>query len=504
MPSLSERSLESTAKMFVDDEEELFHYLSGPQMAAFFNDYFGFRDTYQGGNAPTRWRYAAGKIASVASSDQLDYFFSIILGFKYMVSTFDCDEIEARERADKAKKQFNRVLISDELEIVGTDGEMKLVVVDSDLIPIGKGSFAEAFRQKSTGRVLKKLMPEVALDARNRHRFKREYEIMKNLSELPKVLRVFDFDEGNCSYTMEAGETTLLKFMSNPLSEQVKISIIKQIVSTMAVIHSRGYIHRDLSPTNIFLLGGQLKIADFGLGKNLNTLSSYQTTNTNNYGQWSYCSPEQLIYLKNGDKRSDVFSLGRIINFVLAGHPTKTNHCLRSLVEKATADDPSKRYQNAAEFLSTISRKLSSLANADRETKLAEKTTQGILDGEVVEWILEMTDEQLCTRIASNPAFANSVAKFAGLDNSNAAFVMDAIDHGMTQVCKTWEDHDVFADIAKSIIISKAPYDIREHACQTLSYIARRINCFHAQHLIEDIIASGIDPMLEDLLNNLV
>ena len=288
MPSLSERSLESIAKMFVGDEGELFHYLSGPQIVSFFNDHFGFRDIYQGGNAPTRWRYAAGKIASVASSGRLDRFFSIVLGFRYMVSTFGCDEIEARERADKARKRFNRVLISDELEIVGTDGEMKLVVLDSDLIPIGKGGFAEVFRQKSTGKVLKKLMPEVALDARNRHRFKREYEIMKDLSELPGVLRVFDYDESNCSYTMEAGETTLLEFMGNPLSEQVKMSIIEQIIGTMAAIHSRGYIHRDLSPTNIFLLGGQLKIADFGLGKNLNTLSSYQTTNTNNYGQWFY------------------------------------------------------------------------------------------------------------------------------------------------------------------------------------------------------------------------
>lgn len=77
-----------------------------------------------------------------------------------MVGTFGCDEIEARERADKARKRFNRVLISDKLEIVGTDGEMKLVVLDSDLIPIGKGGFAEVFRQKSTGKVLKKLMPK--------------------------------------------------------------------------------------------------------------------------------------------------------------------------------------------------------------------------------------------------------------------------------------------------------------------------------------------------------
>lgn len=45
MPSLSERSLESIAKMFVGDEGELFRYLSGPQIVTFFNDHFDFRDT---------------------------------------------------------------------------------------------------------------------------------------------------------------------------------------------------------------------------------------------------------------------------------------------------------------------------------------------------------------------------------------------------------------------------------------------------------------------------
>lgn len=147
---------------------------------------------------------------------------------------------------------------------------------------------------------------------------------------------------------------------------------------------------------------------------------------------------------------------------------------------------------------------MSSIADADRETKLAEKAAREILDGEVAEWILEMTDEQLCSRIASNPAFAKTVVKFTEIDNGNAAFVMNAIDQGMTQACKTWKDHDAFADIAKSIVLSKAPYDIKERACQTLSYVAWRINRFHAQHLIKDIITSGIDPMLEDLLNDSV
>ena len=83
----------------------------------------------------------------------------------------------------------------------------------------------------------------------------------------------------------------------------------------------------------------------------------------------------------------------------------------------------------------------------------------------------------------------------------SGAFVMDAIDQGMIQACKTWGDRDAFADIAEAIVLSKAAFDIKERACQTLSYIAWTVGRFHAQHLIEGMVAAGVDPMLEDLLS---
>ena len=85
--------------------------------------------------------------------------------------------------------------------------------------------------------------------------------------------------------------------------------------------------------------------------------------------------------------------------------------------------------------------------------------------------------------------------------DGSGAFVMDAIDQGMIQACKTWGDHDAFADFAEAIVLSKAAFDIKERACQTLSYIAWTVSRFHAQHLIEGMVAAGVDPMLEDLLS---
>lgn len=71
---------------------------------------------------------------------------------------------------------------------------------------------------------------------------------------------------------------------------------------------------------------------------------------------------------------------------------------------------------------------------------------------------------------------------------------MDAIDQDTIQTCKTWGDHDAFADIAEAIVLSKTAFDIKGCACQTLSYIAWTVGRFHAQHLIEGMVAAGGRP----------
>jgi serine/threonine protein kinase len=94
------------------------------------------------------------------------------------------------------------------------------------------------------------------------------------------------------------------------------------------------------------------------LGKDLSILTSHQSYLTNGFGQFYYCAPEQFMLLKDGDKRSDVFSLGRLINFVMTTIPLTLIIYFRNVTEKATSSNPSFRQADASVLLSYIEKSI--------------------------------------------------------------------------------------------------------------------------------------------------
>lgn len=323
--NLSDTDIRSISEIIVGDAGGFYPYISGPKIVETFNTEFGFNDSYEWGNAPTRWRYAAEKIRFLLSVERADEFFSHMLSHRFMMARCQCGEVKAREKVQSVLEEFKRIVKPSSLDITGTDGNYHLVKTDNDLISLGEGGFAQVYYQKSTGLVVKKLKRDLVVDESSRHRFKREFKIMKSLFDVEGVLNVYDYSREDCSCTMETGDATLSD-RAQDLTDQQKIEVLRELLQTMRIVHSRNIIHRDISPTNIFFVGEKIKVADFGLGKNLETLSSYRTSSTNNFGQYYFCAPEQLIYLKDGDKRSDVYSLGRLITSRVQLSPSAKDH----------------------------------------------------------------------------------------------------------------------------------------------------------------------------------
>jgi WD40 repeat protein len=107
-----------------------------------------------------------------------------------------------------------------------------------------------------------------------------------------------------------------------PLPPREAAGLVRKVAEAVAYAHGHGIIHRDLKPGNVLLdPGGQPKVTDFGLAKNL--AGDSQLTGTGQVmGTPSYMPPEQAEgKFKEIGPAADIYSLGAILYCLLTGRP---------------------------------------------------------------------------------------------------------------------------------------------------------------------------------------
>ena len=489
------------SNVFIGDIENLYSYKNGESLVDFFNKNFGYNDVYKSG-FPSRRTYVADKLYELYTWGLIDKFLNICLSKKYIVSdSMNLTETEALEKQRNILNLFNKNLISKGYQIYEINGQFFMKQIDENMEQIGDGGFANVYLNKTSNLVHKKLKDELAFDTGAVSRFKREYEITKELQDIPNIIKVYDFNDISNEYVMEYCDTNLYRYINdNDISSEEKISITLLILETMNKVHERNIIHRDLSPTNILFSNGTIKIADFGLGKNLNMIHSHKTIYTNMFGQYQYCDPEQYLSLKEGNMQSDVYSLGRIINFIFTKSPLDSNHFFKYICEKATSSDRTYRYSSASEMLQKVKETLEKKSNEKREKILLEKLSKLEYDSEIEEWIYEMDGFDLCKRIISDLRFSGGITKFIRESNANAKYIVDIISDNYKAACNKFSDYDHFAYIAAAVLKLNIDYEYNEKSCVIIHDIAYNVNRFSIQRLVDKIIEDGIEPMLEDIL----
>lgn len=499
---ISEDSVKQIAQIFCGDIENYYLYKSGPKLVHLFNQYFNTNDVYQAG-FPSRWVYVYDKIVELLNSGQIDSFFGLIFSKKYLMQEHSMGEVAAAELSENIVRRINDLLRSDTCRITRKNDKYHLVNDDDDLILIGSGGFANVYKQKSTGLVLKKLKDDFLTDVGIRSRFKREYTLTKLLQGECGIIRVYTFDDENCSYTMEPAEMTLEKYIiDNDLDELTKLKCIRQILYIMSVVHKKDIIHRDISANNIFIISGQLKIADFGLGKDLNVFTSHQTLHTNSVGQYIYCAPEQFMMLKDADKRSDVYSLGRLINFIMTGDARNSHHIYRNVAEKASCSDAAYRYGDASQLSFFFEKAVSYHEKAENRERVELKITNGKYDEEVESYIYDLDSEKISEEIlVDKQGVADSLFRFMNENEEHAQYIIQSIDRSFKEVCgRSFASYDKFSFFAMRVLQGEFSYVIKETAANILRYVAWDVNRFSAQDMVKKLIDSGIEPMLEDII----
>lgn len=499
---LSDDTIKFIASIFCGDIEGYYKYKSGSMLVRFFNQQFNYNDTY-GQGFPSRWKYVFDKLVYFLNSNTFDKFLNIILSQEYIMTDKQCSLVEATTIAENIFNELNKRLKANSYKITKNGKEYHFIRENDDLVFVGSGGFANVYLQKSTGLIIKKLRDDFLTNHSIRSRFKREFTITKSLTNLQNIIKVFNFDENECSYTMEQAETTLEKYIQNStLSDETKIKCVKQILKLFKDVHNQGIIHRDISPNNIFILGGILKVADFGLGKDLNMFTSHQTCLTNSVGQLRYCAPEQFMQLKDGDKRSDVYSLGRLLNFIMTKDCNNSHHMFRIISEKATNQNSAFRYADAGAMLIQTEKTLAYHEQKDNETRIMNKIDSGLHDEEVDMYISELTNDKLCRLVIENGRNTIPILiEYMEQSENTANHIIQGIESEFRNQCNYFENYDPIAGLVYEILkVDHISYVIKELAANILKEIAYDVNRFTAQRLVDSILQHGIEPSLEEIL----
>ena len=174
---------------------------------------------------------------------------------------------------------------------------------------------------------LKVVLPVCATSEFSVSRFFREMKIVGVLDH-PNVVRAFDADQHEDSpyivmEYLEGEDLEKVLRRRRMLPPQEVIDCMIQVARGLAHAHEKGVVHRDIKPTNLFLVNtGVVKVLDLGLGAFVgvsNEGASAQDTDEGFVvGTCDYMSPEQL----NGqavDARTDQFSLGCTMYRLLTG-----------------------------------------------------------------------------------------------------------------------------------------------------------------------------------------
>lgn len=339
---LADTTYRRIAEEFIgDDSSSNYKYKSGANLVAIFNNHFNFDDKYANG-FPSRWFYVSENIKLIG----IDSFFKVILSSKYLRVEEGYIRDNVNDAIVRSLTKFNEILDSEDIKIIWDEHDVLIQEIFDDEF-IGQGGFAKVYFNRQSNRVTKILNHMLRQDDSASSRFKREFEITSSLSDISGIIKVYEFDTKKMQYEMDHCEFTLEKYKPYERSDDIKRKIIGELLSIMSTVHSRDVMHRDLTPNNIFIENNHVIIGDFGLGKDLTADYSRYTQDTRGVGQFNYIAPEQDFSLKKASFEADVYSIGKIMNFILTGSPINYNHECKYITQKATAQDTHNRYKNA-------------------------------------------------------------------------------------------------------------------------------------------------------------
>ncbi|MBX3233533.1 MAG: serine/threonine protein kinase [Labilithrix sp.] len=225
---------------------------------------------------------------------------------------------------------------------------------------IGGGSFGNVY-QVVDRESLQRLALKVTIPAPDaRARAKREADVMRTLRH-PNVMTALELHPDGEWFVFPLAEGTLGQLKAwDRVTDDDALALARDVGSALEHAHAKGVRHRDLHVDNILRFDGRWVVADWGLAVARGSDRLTRTRSVGGIATWT--APEQIVALKNADERSDLFSLGRLVQWLASGRLPDDDrpgvladgHPLAAFVERLTQLDPSDRPTSATSALELL------------------------------------------------------------------------------------------------------------------------------------------------------
>ncbi|KGX87092.1 serine/threonine protein kinase [Pontibacillus halophilus JSM 076056 = DSM 19796] len=431
-----------------------------------YNGGFGFEDD----------QYLSEQYGNIPSGKHLQVLENILNILKH--STVN------KEQSNHMIEMVTKVLKREYVKINNPDTGY-LTIKPDDILD--SGSYCNIVRVRE-GVLRKELISIFQNDEKLKKRMRYEFENMQKLQGCPAILNVYDFDLETHSYLMEQCEKNLYKYLEDEmeLSFEEKIKIIIDILTGMAFAHKNSIIHRDLHLGNILKIGNDFVIADFGLSKDLSIERSMKSSYTekNNH---LFVDPLAMSDFTKLDQKSDVYSVGKIIDYVFTHNTSDPNHIFKTIVERCISRNRDLRYETAHHVLNEVESILKNQDQVENIQNTINKILNNHYDAQVHDFIIDLTETDRISKFIVEHRLSTFWRLVLRFESGYQAKILQSISYNYSEATGYggWPNYDIFAQISYNLCLNSGDLDVRK--------IARRIleGCagirYSAQNLLEQL-----------------